>query len=100
MYLRFYMEHHYKKRHQKFFLFLFYDLKIFLQCDRDLRLKRRVHRDINQRGRSEKDVIDLFSKRLDSMHKKYVIPVKKYCDIIINTGKQVNYDDLIKKIKI
>jgi len=34
------------------------------------------------------------------MHKKYVIPVKKYCDIIINTGKEVNYNDLIKKIKI
>lgn len=77
-----------------------FNLKIFLQCDRDLRLKRRVYRDINQRGRSEKDVIDLFSKRLDSMHKKYVIPVKKYCDIIINTGKEVNYDDLIRKIKI
>ena len=77
-----------------------FNLKIFLQCDRDLRLKRRVYRDINQRGRSEKDVIDLFSKRLDSMHKKYVIPVKKYCDIIINTGKEVNYNDLIKKIKI
>ena len=77
-----------------------FNLKIFLECDRDLRLKRRVYRDVNQRGRSEKDVIDLFSKRLDSMHKEYVIPVKKYCDIIVNTGEEVNYYDLIKKIKI
>ena len=77
-----------------------FNLKIFLECDRDLRLKRRVYRDVNQRGRNEKDVIDLFSKRLDSMHKEYVIPVKKYCDIIINTGKEINYDKLIKKIKI
>ena len=77
-----------------------FNLKIFLECDRDLRLKRRVKRDVNQRGRNEKDVIHLFSNRLDSMHKKYVIPVKKHCDIIINTEEEVNYDKLIKKIKI
>ena len=77
-----------------------FNLKIFLECDRDLRLKRRVKRDVDQRGRNEEDVIHLFSKRLDSMHKKYVIPVKKYCDIIINTEEEVNYEKLIKKIKI
>ena len=77
-----------------------FNLKIFLECDRDLRLKRRVIRDVNQRGRSKKDVIHLFNKRLDSMHKKYVIPVKKYCDIVINTEEEINYDELIKKIKI
>ena len=77
-----------------------FNLKIFLECNRYTRLKRRVFRDIYHRGRNENDVIDLFNKRLDSMHKKYVIPVKKYCDIIINTGKEVNYNDLIKKIKI
>ena len=77
-----------------------FNLKIFLECDRDLRLKRRVNRDVNQRGRSKKDVIHLFRKRLDSMHKKYVIPAKKYCDIVINTEEEINYDELIKKIKI
>ena len=77
-----------------------FNLKIFLECDRGLRLKRRVNRDVNQRGRNEKDVINLFSKRLDSMHNKYVIPVKKYCDMVINTEEEVNYDELIKKIKL
>ena len=77
-----------------------FNLKIFLECDRDLRLKRRVKRDVDQRGRNEEDVIHLFNKRLDSMHKKYVIPVKKYCDIVINTEEEVNYEKLIKKIKI
>ena len=77
-----------------------FNLKIFLECHRDLRLKRRVKRDVDQRGRNEEDVIHLFSKRLDSMHKKYVIPVKKYCDIIINTEEGVNYEKLIKKLKI
>ncbi len=77
-----------------------FNLKIFLECDRDLRLKRRVIRDVNLRGRNEKDVINLFSRRLDLMHKKYVIPVKKYCDIVINTEEDVNYDELIKKFKI
>ena len=77
-----------------------FNLKIFLECDRDLRLKRRVIRDVNQRGRSKKDVIHLFNKRLDSMHKKYVIPIKKYCDMVINTEEEINYDELIKKIKI
>ena len=77
-----------------------FNLKIFLECNRDLRLKRRVKRDVDQRGRSKNDVIDLFRKRLDSMHQKYVIPVKKYCDIVINTEEEVNYEKLIKKIKI
>ena len=77
-----------------------FNLKIFLECDRDLRLKRRVNRDVSQRGRSKKDVIHLFRKRLDSMHKKYVIPAKKYCDVVINTEEEINYDELIKKIKI
>lgn len=77
-----------------------FNLKIFLECDRDLRLKRRVYRDINQRGRNKKDVIDLFNKRLDLMHKKYVITTKKYCDIVVNTDMEVNYDELIQKIKI
>ncbi len=75
-----------------------FNLKIFLECNRNTRLKRRVFRDIYYRGRNENDVIDLFNKRLDSMHKKYVIPVKKYCDIVVNTEKDVNYNDLIKKI--
>tara|TARA_S200000501_G_scaffold228766_1_gene214544 strand:+ start:2327 stop:2920 length:594 start_codon:yes stop_codon:yes gene_type:complete len=75
-----------------------FNLKIFLECNRYTRLKRRVFRDIYHRGRNENDVIDLFNKRLDSMHKKYVIPVKKYCDIVVNTEKDINYNDLIKKI--
>ena len=37
-----------------------FNLKIFLECDRDLRLKRRVNRVVSQRGRSKKDVIHLF----------------------------------------
>ena len=68
-----------------------FNLKIFLECDRDLRLKRRIKRDIKYRGRTEKEVIDRFEKNIHEMHEKYVKPYIKKVDIIINNDKNLKH---------
>ena len=77
------------------------DIKVFVDSKSNLRFKRRLNRDINERGRSEEEVIELFNKRLNEMHKLYVEPMMKYCDIIIdnNTNNSIEIDPLIKIIK-
>ena len=77
------------------------DVKVFVDSKSNLRFKRRLNRDINERGRSEEEVIELFNKRLNEMHKLYVDPMMKYCDIIIdnNTNNSIEIDPLIKIIK-
>lgn len=64
------------------------DIKVFIESSVDLRFKRRLNRDISERGRSEEEVIELFNDRLNEMHKLYVEPMKKFCDIIITNNKK------------
>ena len=74
---------------------------VFLDCSRDIRLKRRLERDISERGRNHEDVIKLFENRLDKMHSSHVEPMKKECDLILNTENNTKIDiliDIIKKI--
>jgi len=75
--------------------------KVFINSKSDLRFNRRLNRDVNERGRSEKEVIELFNKRLNEMHKLYVEPMMKYCDIVIdnNTNNSIEIDPLINIIK-
>ncbi len=77
------------------------DIKAFIDSKSDLRFNRRLNRDINERGRSEEEVIELFNKRLNEMHKLYVEPMMKYCDIIIdnNTNNSIEIHPLINIIK-
>jgi uridine kinase len=64
------------------------DHKVFVDAPKNLRLKRRLDRDINQRGRTAEEVIELFNSRLNEMHNLYVEPMKKICDIIIDNNKE------------
>lgn len=64
------------------------DLKVFVDAPPNLRFKRRLDRDINQRGRTAEEVIELFNSRLNKMHNLYVDPMKKFCDIIIDNNKE------------
>ena len=75
------------------------DFSIFLDCPREIRLKRRLIRDVNERGRKHEDIIKLFKNRLDEMHEKYVEPNKNLCDMIIDTSKKVDIKDIIELIK-
>ena len=76
------------------------DVKVFIESSDDLRFKRRLNRDISERGRSEEEVIELFNNRLNEMHKLYVEPMKKFCDIIITNNKKnlIEINPLIKII--
>lgn len=62
------------------------DLKLFVDLDGDLRLARRVHRDIKDRARSLDTVIDRYHKFVKPAFEKYIGPTRKHADIIIPRG--------------
>ncbi len=62
------------------------DIKIFVDTDADIRILRRIRRDVNERGRSLDSVIDQYLSTVKPMHEMYVEPSKKYADIIIPVG--------------
>lgn len=62
------------------------DLKIFVDTDADLRLARRLERDITERGRSVESVIDQYFETVRPMHLQFVEPSRRYADLIIPEG--------------
>lgn len=62
------------------------DLKLFVDTDADIRLGRRILRDINERGRSLESVLTQYQATVKPMHEKYVEPSKKNADIVILEG--------------
>lgn len=62
------------------------DLKIFVDTDSDLRLARRIRRDIEERGRTTDSVIDQYFATVRPMHLEYVELSKRYADLIIPEG--------------
>ena len=62
------------------------DIKVFVDTDADVRLARRIMRDVRQRGRSMESVIDQYITTVKPMHEEFVEPSKKYADVIIPEG--------------
>jgi uridine kinase len=62
------------------------DIKVFVDTDADLRIIRRMVRDIKDRGRSLDSVIDQYLSSVRPMHLQFVEPTKRYADIIIPEG--------------
>ena len=62
------------------------DVKIYVDTDADLRLLRRLQRDIEERGRSIGSVIDQYLSTVRPMHLEFVEPSKRYADVIIPEG--------------
>lgn len=62
------------------------DLKIFVDADSDERLIRNIQRDIVERGRDVKAVVDRYLNVLKPMHEQFIEPTKRYADIIIPQG--------------
>jgi len=62
------------------------DIKVYVDTDADARLSRVISRDIMERGRSIKDVLDRCGKVLKPMHLQFIEPTKRYADIIIPQG--------------
>ena len=65
------------------------DLKIYVDTDPDLRLARRIERDITERGRTPEAVIAQYLATVRPMHLEFVEPSKRYADIIIPGGFNV-----------
>lgn len=64
------------------------DIKLFVDTDADLRIIRRLMRDIKERGRSLDSVIEQYINSVRPMHLQFVEPTKRYADIIIPEGGQ------------
>ncbi len=62
------------------------DIKVFVDTDADIRLARRILRDVCDRGRTMQSVIDQYIETVKPMHEEFVEPSKKYADVIIPEG--------------
>lgn len=79
-----------------------FDIKVFIDADADIRLARRLRRDLLERGRSPQSVLDQYLTTVRPMHRQFVEPSKRYADIIIH-GKieqhSTGLDLLVTKIR-
>ncbi|MBQ2993631.1 MAG: uridine kinase [Alistipes sp.] len=62
------------------------DIKVFVDTDADVRLARRILRDVRDRGRSMESVINQYTSTVKPMHEEFVEPSKRYADVIIPEG--------------
>lgn len=77
------------------------DIKLYVDTDADLRIVRRILRDIHERGRSIDSVIEQYLTAVRPMHNQFVEPTKRYADVIIPEGgrNKVAIDLMVTKIK-
>ena len=76
------------------------DIKVYVDTDADVRIIRRIVRDIRERGRTLESVVDQYLNVVRPMHLRFVEPTKRYADIIIPEGAEnaVAIDILVSKI--
>ena len=77
------------------------DIKIFVDTDDDIRINRRIQRDLEERGRSLQSVIDQYLSTVKPMYHQFIEPTKRYADIIVPEGgeNQVAIDILVTKVR-
>jgi len=64
-----------------------FDIKVYIDCDSDERLIRRLKRDIADRGRDLDEVLARYQDTLKPMHQQFIEPTKAYADVIIPTNR-------------
>ncbi|MDA3817237.1 MAG: uridine kinase [Prolixibacteraceae bacterium] len=64
------------------------DIKVFVDCEADLRLSRVIQRDIIERGRNVKQTLNRYEQTVRPMHLQFIEPSKRYADIIVPQGGQ------------
>jgi len=62
------------------------DIKVFVDCDSDIRLSRVIRRDIEERGRNIDEVLKRYEKTVRPSHLQFIEPTKRFADIIIPQG--------------
>lgn len=77
------------------------DIKVYVDTDADIRILRRLVRDMNERGRTIDSVINQYLNVVRPMHLQFTEPSKRYADIIVPEGghNAVAIDLLVAKIK-
>jgi uridine kinase len=77
------------------------DIKLFVDTDADIRIIRRMSRDIKERGRTLDSVIEQYTNVVRPMHNQFIEPTKRYADVIIPEGGQnhVAIDLMVTKIQ-
>lgn len=77
------------------------DMKVYVDTDSDVRLARRILRDVRHRGRTMESVINQYLSTVKPMHEEFVEPSKRYADVIIPEGgfNSVAVSMLIENIK-
>lgn len=76
------------------------DIKVFVDTDADVRILRRIVRDVKERGRSLESVIGQYLTTVKPMHEQFVEPSKRRADIIVPEGgeNQVALEMLIERV--
>jgi uridine kinase len=62
------------------------DVKVFVDADADVRLIRRIRRDMSHRGRPLHEILDQYLSTVQPMHLQFVEPTKRYADVIVPRG--------------
>ncbi|MFC4356066.1 uridine kinase [Chryseomicrobium palamuruense] len=77
------------------------NIKLYVDTDADLRIIRRILRDIHERGRTVESVVEQYLNVVRPMHNQFIEPTKRYADVIIPEGGQneVAIDLMVTKIK-
>jgi uridine kinase len=77
------------------------EVKVFVDADADIRLIRRIRRDLAERGRSLDKILDQYLSTVQPMHLQFVEPSKRYADVIVPRGghNEVAIQMLIAKIR-
>lgn len=77
------------------------DIKVFVDTDADVRIIRRMLRDIEERGRTLQSVVDQYLSVVRPMHFQFTEPTKRFADIIVPEGghNKVAIDILVSKMK-
>ena len=77
------------------------DIKIFVDTDSDIRVLRRIERDMNERGRTLESIMEQYRSTVRPMNIEFVEPSKRYADVIIPEGgyNLIGIDMIIAKIK-
>ncbi len=77
------------------------DMKVFVDTDADVRILRRLVRDVKERGRDLDSVVSQYLTTVKPMHEQFVEPNKKYADVIVPEGghNQVALHMLIARMR-
>ena len=78
-----------------------FDLRIFVDTDADVRILRRITRDMKERGRSLESVVQQYLETVKPMHEAFVEPTKRYADVILPDGafNVAGFDVIMARIR-